>query len=344
MDGDCAIQAIDLFLSMSDGAKEVEFVFTGGEPLLRYRTLVDTIKHATIRSEALGVQPTFVLKTNGVLMNKKVCSFLKANSVKTVVSVDGAPESHNLNRRTFSGGDIHHTVLKNIQILLSYGVEIVVSLTVTPERARYLLQNVEFLYGNGIRHIDVGPAYGSVFWCNGTINEFNDGLRSCAYFIAEKKYTDPIEIGPLYANSQHRDSMLQEHWGCRAGATNLAFMPNGEIVGCSALGMVKYRYPELIIGHVRTGVNGDSLGEFFRCTQAGQNKRNSCLNCAGSANCTGGCLAINLATTGTQFQSPEFYCSMMKNLPIALGLAWGDEGAMPKQLGFAKTGVHSENT
>jgi uncharacterized protein len=279
------------------------------------------------------VHPTFVLKTNGTLLNKQVCGFLKANSFRTVVSVDGAPEAHDLNRRTFSGSGTHRTVLSNIQELHLHGVEVVASLTVAPEQARYVIQNVEFLYENGIRRIDVGPAYGLASWRDRTIDDFNCNLSFCAAFIAEKKCTDPVEIGPLYANSEHRGNMLQDDWGCRAGATNLAFFPNGEIVGCSALGMVKDKHPELILGHVQTGVNGASLNDFFRCSQAGQNERCRCLNCDASSNCTGGCLAINLATTGTPFLPPEFYCCMMTNLPRALELAWGEKESKPRAKG-----------
>jgi len=131
-------------------------------------------------------------------------------------------------------------------------------------------------------------------------------------------------VGPLYRFSEHLGGVLKDSWGCHAASTNLAFMPNGQIVGCSSLAMLATQYPELIIGDVVAGIYTDALNRFLELAQAGLQRRPYCQRCEAAPNCTGGCLAINLSQNGTYFFPPSFYCRTISIIPTAWSYAWDD--------------------
>jgi len=255
MDIECGKLTVDMFISMSKGAKELEFIFTGGEPLLEFNTLRYITKYADSNSRQLGMIPSFVLKTNGTILNEEIIRFLISFNFKVVISIDGLPKNHNEFRKTISGNPTHGIITNNIEDLLSNGVDCVTSLTVHPNQAKNIIANVKYLYNLGIRNIDIGPVYGTADWNILQISEFADSLKCCADLIRDINKNEHFEISPIIKNSEHVEERLCNIWGCKAGATNLAFLPNGQIAGCSALAMLIPEYPNLVIGDIYSGIN-----------------------------------------------------------------------------------------
>jgi radical SAM protein with 4Fe4S-binding SPASM domain len=99
-------------------------------------------------------------------------------------------------------------------------------------------------------------------------------------------------------------------------------MPNGQIVGCSALAMLNKKFPELILGDVYNGLDQNSIDHLVQLVQTDGGDRPICKNCKSSINCTGGCLAINYSTSGIAFSPPELYCKTISAIPEALKKAW----------------------
>jgi uncharacterized protein len=305
---ECGKSVIDMFISMSIGAKELEFIFTGGEPLLEFNTLRYLAKYADSNSRKLGMVPTFVLKTNGTILNEEITQFLKNFNFRVVISLDGLPKSHNEYRKTISGEPTHRIIADNAEYLLNKEVDCAASLTVHPNQSKAITDNVKFLYELGFRNIDVGPVYGTFDWNKCQILEFENSLKICAELIRDINRKEYFEISPINKNSEHVGKVLDNIWGCKAGATNLAFLPNGQITGCSSLAMLVPEYPNHIIGNIDSGINENSLQDLFSYSQAKIENRNSCINCDTSSNCSGGCLAINLSVNSNALMPPQFYC------------------------------------
>jgi len=325
MDRDTGRKAIDLFLYLAQGCKTVELVFTGGEPLIEFQTFKYLLHYADSHIREAGMQPYYVLKTNGTILDNNIIKFLRTNSVKVVVSFDGAPCTHNKHRKTANGQGTQDVVMRNLGILRNNQVYCVASMTVHPDTVDEVLANVRFMHTLGIEELDVGPAYGTVSWSDSDSASFVQSLMDVAeYMHVQHTCGHQLEVGPLFRKSQHIDGVLSDQWGCHAGSSNLAFLPNGKIAGCSALAMIVSKFPALVLGDVVNGLDQLAVDRMLETAQAGREAREACKHCDVAKDCTGGCLAINYSTTGAPLLPPVFYCKTIAAISVGWCKAWGD--------------------
>jgi len=324
MDEELGKAAIDMFMFLSEGAKTLDITFTGGEPLLNLPLIRKLSHYAKIKAEKAGAEIGFVLKTNGIILDHQIMDFLKSLNFKVVISVDGLPQTHDIYRKDRNGEATQKKVVSNLKDLIAKGASYVASITVHPNCASALLTNVLYLHESGIKQIDIGPVYGTAEWTEETISELVTSiLNIAAYTWKVNKNKSILEIGPLYKNSEHVGGGLSDSWGCGAGFTNLAFLPNGQITGCSALAYLAPNFPWLILGHLNNGLDDSALKHFLVHSLDNIENRPRCAGCKTAPNCTGGCLAINLSTTESALLPPSIYCRMISTIPTAWNVAWG---------------------
>jgi radical SAM protein with 4Fe4S-binding SPASM domain len=118
--------------------------------------------------------------------------------------------------------------------------------------------------------------------------------------------------------------MLSKSWGCNAGTSNIAFLPNGDIAGCSSLAMISKTIPDLVFGNINDGIVQNKIDSFIQKARADLSVREKCRTCAVVDNCTGGCLAINYSTNQNAFDPPSIYCESIRTIEEAWEIAWGD--------------------
>ncbi len=323
MNREVARKAVDLFLELGSGATYVDFVFTGGEPLLEFSLVNSLTAYALRASASANVRPSFIVKTNGTILNERIVDYFLENDVRVVVSIDGDQQTHDAIRKTKEKGNTHSLVSSNLAALLQNKIPCSASMTVHPKECSRIMENVKYLQNLGVRKVEIGPAYGTVSWTESATKAWTASvLRVARYLKNEKGSTSRMEITLLDRDSEHIDGLLQDQWGCNAALSNLAFLPDGQVSGCSALAMLVSRMPSLAIGNVTTGIDDRALQGLFEITQAGLQQRLSCRSCEAARNCTGGCLAINLSENQTAFSAPPFYCQTMEVLPTALATVW----------------------
>jgi len=101
----------------------VSFVWHGGEPTLAglefYQKAVELQKKYLPK----GWQAWNNLQTNGLLLNKKWCQFLKENRFDVGVSIDGSGAVHDRNRRDLGGAPTHSRVRQAVKSLRAAGVQ-----------------------------------------------------------------------------------------------------------------------------------------------------------------------------------------------------------------------------
>jgi uncharacterized protein len=321
-----AQRAVELFVDLATGARMVEFTYTGGEPLTAFPVLLAITDFTRQRVKDAGIEASFVLKTNGTILNSEVLAFLRAQNIKVVVSIDGGDGSHDTHRRMASGQTTHATVRENFRTLLDNGVPCVASVTVHPSTASTVLEGVRFLHELGVKRIDIGPAYGTVRWSDEQVQELCTSLLETAKFVhACRKIGEQLEVGPFYKETEHVGGVLSECWGCHAASSHLAFLPDGRISGCSALAMLADAFPELILGDVFDGLDQSAVNRMLSLAQSTDENRSKCQQCDTRNNCTGGCLAINYATMRNPLAPPSLYCSTIATIPPAWQKAWGSD-------------------
>ncbi|MEW5935263.1 MAG: radical SAM protein, partial [Bacillota bacterium] len=95
--------AVDFLLGSSPRVGRWAMDFFGGEPLLNWPVVRETILYAERRAASLGGQVRFTLTTNGLALTPARLAFLDQHGVDLIVSVDGRPAVHDAVRRTISG-------------------------------------------------------------------------------------------------------------------------------------------------------------------------------------------------------------------------------------------------
>lgn len=314
--------AIDYFIHLSEGAKIIDYSFTGGEPLFNIKSLKYLVKYAVEKSNENGMGAKISIKTNGTLVDKKDFDFFKKYKCVLFVSIDGVASDHNL-YRGLDGINSHNQTLETIKLLIESGINCIASMTVHPNSASHVCQGVHELVSNGIYKINVAPAYGTVDWKSSDTKKFTQSLIEVAKYTKTNISKFPeIEIGPVYKNTDHTNNYLMHCWGCNAGSSNLAFLPNGDISGCSSLAMLSAEHPNLIVGNIFTGIEQKKIINLVGNATANGSKRRKCANCYIKKNCSGGCLAINYSTNRTFFDPPMIYCESIGSIPEAWELAW----------------------
>jgi uncharacterized protein len=321
-------KAIEMFVYLAEGGKTIEFTFTGGEPLVAFPALEYLAGYAHERATDAGMRASFVLKTNGSILDSAIIEFLRKYSMKVVLSIDGLAAIHDRHRRTADARGTHSVVHQNLLALLQNDIPCVASLTVHPDSSSAVIDNVRYLYDIGVERIDIGPAYGTVEWTSDSTHMLARSLMDVAGCVRDvHSKGGQLDVGPFYRESEHVGGVLANCWGCHAASTHLAFLPNGQIAGCSALAMMVKRFPDMVLGDVFGGLEQQAVDRMIGLTQAAVEHRPACHECLAANNCTGGCLAINYATTGAPLLPPYLYCNTISIIPKAWQKAWAEDEA-----------------
>lgn len=316
-----------MFVYLAKGGKSMEITFTGGEPLTEFLVLKGLTGYASERNRDAGMRVQFILKTNGTILNEAIIDFMLENAMRVVISVDGTTDVHDRHRKTVRGDGTHNIVYNNLLALLENKIPCVASVTVHPDSSGSVLDSVRFLHGLGVEQIDIGPVYGIVPWTELDCRKLAQSLMDVAGYMREVyKSGKRLDVGPLYRESEHVGGILSDRWGCHAASTNLAFLPNGQVAGCSALAMLISQFPELSLGDIFDGLDQVAINHMVQLAQAPVEDRPSCKGCGVAINCTGGCLAINYSTSGSALTPPGVYCQTISAIPEAWCRAWADQG------------------
>lgn len=323
MSTESAKNAVDLFLFLSEGCESIEFTFSGGEPLCEFELLKELLAYINTKCNELGVASSFLLKTNGTICSASILETMNQYSVNIAVSIDGNQKAHDKHRMFKNGNGSHELITKNISSILGSNIKCSGSLTVHPNAVQDLMASVKYLCSLGLTDIDVAPTYGTVEWTEYEIQIFMKKLHDVANYIKEQRIDgNDFRISPLEKDSNHTNGTLENEWGCHAGITNLAFLPDGSITGCSALAMESRNHPEIIIGDINEGIDQLLINDLKALSSGDVQNRTKCKQCETSPNCTGGCLAINFATTGRPLMPPLVYCKTITAITEEWHMAW----------------------
>jgi MoaA/NifB/PqqE/SkfB family radical SAM enzyme len=144
---------------------------TGGEPTLAWATVEAVLDEADSEIHA-GGRATVEICTNAVELDEARIDTLDRPWIRTVVSVDGRPDAQRASGRAWPDAlprllEIRSTAL---------------TVTVAPDRARDLLDNVLYLWGLGARRFNILPAYWTS-WSAAQVRELGENLSGVAQWL-----------------------------------------------------------------------------------------------------------------------------------------------------------------
>ena len=118
MADDTAQEGVELLLKESGPLEVAHLTFFGGETLLNFPVLQDTVAYGRQRAEELGKKIEFSLTTNATLLRPDIIEWLAENEIGVTVSIDGPKEMQDRMRVFHSGKGSYETVQPKIKELL----------------------------------------------------------------------------------------------------------------------------------------------------------------------------------------------------------------------------------
>lgn len=114
MGKDVAQHVIDMIFSAPTTNPKIEF--QGGEPLLNWSVIEDTVIYAEQCAEKTGKKVEFVICTNLTLITKEQLYFCRDHNIALSTSLDGPEYLHDACRKTKSGGGTYHVFLEKLEL------------------------------------------------------------------------------------------------------------------------------------------------------------------------------------------------------------------------------------
>ena len=315
MDTGTALAAVKFVIqNAEDEGVTPHFDFFGGEPLLRWDEVivpcVQYIRNVYKRPCELGIT------TNCLLLDVDKLRFLSENNVAMLVSMDGARETHDLNRCFPDGAGSFDVVADKIPMILQYYPDIEVRMTLTPETACRLFTDVKYLLDSGFKGVACVPDI-FVEWSDGELKELRSQLRllSDDYIARYSKYgpgggfrefmrgfRDVKKVNLVYSSGEHRTC------GCtRCGIGNNAqgaINYLGDVYPCHEAGCDE----ALKIGSIFTGMDDAHRASLSSAYSPLKVHGLDCDTCRYDHACNGGCAIFNYMLYRDFNKVPKMTC------------------------------------
>lgn len=152
------------------------FAFQGGEPTLAGLDFFE--RFASRVSEWSGIDVSYALQTNGILIDDKWCEFLKKHKFLVGLSLDILPEAHDFARVDEKGAGTYASVVRAMELLKKHKVDFNVLATLTNSLARHPEKVYKQIKKLGISYVQFTPCLGEL-----------DG-RESSYALIPKRFAD----------------------------------------------------------------------------------------------------------------------------------------------------------
>jgi uncharacterized protein len=130
----------------------VNFIWHGGEPLVRGREFYDRALYLQDRCRRKGQVIKNSIQTNGTLVNEKWAEYFKTYGFNVGLSVDGPKELHDAQRPRQGGRGSHAAAMRALKLFQEAGVRVGVLVVVTEQTLRLEPDIVfDFLLENGVQ-------------------------------------------------------------------------------------------------------------------------------------------------------------------------------------------------
>lgn len=313
MSFDVAKRAVDFLIAMSGTRQHCEIDFFGGEPLLNWDVVKQTVEYVESIQAAHNKIFKLTLTTNGVLLTQDKIDYVNEHNISLVLSIDGREEVHNRMRPSAGGTDTYKTVAKNLVNAVKQrdGREYYVRGTYTHNNLDFT-KDVIAMSDLGFEHLSMEPVVGK---------EGEYVLRDEDLPILEKEYE---KLADLYLQRQkdgwgekfnffhfrmdlyRGPCMAKRLRGCGAGHEYMAIVPNGDIYPCHQfVGRDGY-----VLGNVFEGLKNFDIPREFRNTHVFT--KPTCAKCWAKFFCSGGCHANNETFGGSIKELYELGCKLQK--------------------------------
>lgn len=321
-----ARQAVDLLIRLSGPRPVCEVDFFGGEPLMNWDVVRQTIAYAREAGRKAGKTFTFTLTTNGTLLTPEILDELDREEVSLILSLDGRPEVHDA-KRSGSSRKVEQAIRMVLdrrapggrpaweygaaQGATGRGAYAVLRGTYTAdnldfaEDARYMVDEMKS------PHFSLEPVIATPDEPYALRQEHLPQLlaeyeRLAVEVDRRRREGRPITFHHFAVEAETGPCLPRRVQGCGAGVQYLAVTPEGDLYPCHQfVGREQFR-----LGNVAKGVVEKELQA--RLAGCHIYTKESCPTCWARYYCSGGCHANADLLNGDIFKPESIGCELTK--------------------------------
>lgn len=312
MSFDVARRAVDFLIAHSGPREHCELDFFGGEPLMNWYVVQQTIDYVHKQEKKHGKKIKMSLTTNGLLLDKEKVKYLTDNHISLILSLDGRKEMHDRMRPGVHGEGTYDEIVKNLQYCVANrkGEEYYVRGTFTRYNMDFTTDVIDMI-DKGFPAVSMEPVVGEDT-ADYSIKEEDlprvkaEYDRLAKLFIAREEEGRPFFFFHFNMDLWKGPCLPKRLRGCGAGHEYLAVVPNGDIYPCHQfVGRDGY-----VIGNVYEGLKNFKMMRDFRMNHVFS--KPECVDCWAKFFCSGGCHANNEAFAGDIHKPFHITCEIQK--------------------------------
>jgi uncharacterized protein len=309
-----AEKAVDFLIHNSGRIKNLSLSFFGGEPLLNYQGIIDTVAYAKQNENKYNKKFGFSITTNATLLNSDLMKFLVKNDFGIIISLDGPKEVNDLNRVFPDSSGTYDVIVNKINEFITKYPEMKKRITV---RGTYTIQTPDIstslfhLRNMGFESISLEAATTG----NKKFDINNENIEKVIeeYDKVADLYLESLKNGNEFSFF-HLEKMFfqvangtQKITQCGAGLGYLAVDPEGKLYPCHRL-VGDSRY---VMGNVVEGSINKKVRDMFKDSNV--NNKADCSKCWAKYICGGGCHATAIQYNNDIQKPYKIECELMKH-------------------------------
>ncbi len=330
METSTARTALDWLIRNSGSQNQLEIDFFGGEPLMAFPVIHDTVLYARALEKKHHRKFMFSLTTNASLLNDEIINFLKEHHISAILSLDGSKKTNDLFRKDKKGHGTYQRSIKKILKLIPHlesGYYVRGTFT---HQSLHFSKEVRHLYEMGIKQISFEPVASLIHGLaiqDEDLPVLRNEYQVLTEWMLEQSSVDP-ELKFYHFEIDLTKSMCKEKLcsGCGAGVEYLALSPGGEFYPCHQFDGRK----EYLMGSIQKDQLDCQIGRTF-AEKTWFFSRSACKDCWARTLCGGGCLANNFILEGT-FDIPYLKGCALQKLRLEAGLYYQARIAQKKSI------------
>ena len=312
MSFDVARRAVDFLIAHSGPREHCELDFFGGEPLMNWHVVQQTIDYVHKQEKKHGKKIKMSLTTNGLLLDKEKVKYLTDNHISLILSLDGRKEMHDRMRPGVHGEGTYDEIVKNLQYCVANrkGEEYYVRGTFTRYNMDFTTDVIDMI-DKGFPAVSMEPVVGEDTADYSIKEEVLPRVKAeydrlAKLFIAREEEGRPFFFFHFNMDLWKGPCLPKRLRGCGAGHEYLAVVPNGDIYPCHQfVGREGY-----VIGNVYEGLKNFKMMRDFRMNHVFS--KPECVDCWAKFFCSGGCHANNEAFAGDIHKPYHITCEIQK--------------------------------
>lgn len=321
MDIQTAKAGLDFLVMHSQDRTNLEVDFFGGEPLMNFEVVKETVAYGRALEKEHGKHFRFTLTTNGLALTPDIMDFLNQEMDNVVLSVDGRKQVHDAMRKTVNGGASYDLIIDRIKEFVkkrgnkSYFI-----------RGTFTRKNLDFakdvlaLADEGFKEISIEPVV--------AFDDVDYALKPEHMQRICKEYENLAQIYRMRNKNKsnfrffhflldmgHGPCVAKRLSGCGAGTEYIAVTPEGDIYPCHQFVGIE----SFCMGNVHAQTFDDMIKAKFADNHV-LNKE-ACNACWAKFYCSGGCAANAYKMNGRLDMPYTIGCEMeKKRMECALAL------------------------